>query len=212
MAQNFLVCDREQELLLSPSLRDWLGEDHLAWLVLDVVETIDLTAFYGAYRRDGHGRAAHDPAMTVALLLYSYAVGERSSRVIKRRCVEDVPSRVICAHRIPDHSTIARFRVRHQEALAATFSQILGICAKAGLVSVGLVALDGTSISGNAAGSVTRSYTNITKEVDRILAEAAAVDAAEDRQFGELRGDELPVEMRDRHSRLERLKRCQEEL
>jgi transposase len=212
MAQNFLACDREQELLLPPSLRDWLGEDHLVWLVLDVVETIDLDAFYGVYRQDGHGRAAHDPAMMVALLLYSYALGERSSRTIERRCSEDVASRVICANRVPDHTTIARFRVRHQEALAATFSQILGLCAKAGLVSVGVVALDGTAISGNAAAEATRSYVQIGKEVERILGEAAAVDAAEDERFGDARGDELPPELRDRRSRLERLRRCREEL
>ena len=86
MAQNFLACDREQELLLPPSLREWLDEDHLAWLVIDVVSEIDLGEFYGAYRADGHGRAAHDPAMMVALLLYSYAIGVRSSRAIERRC------------------------------------------------------------------------------------------------------------------------------
>lgn len=212
MAQNFLSCEREQELLLPPSLRDWLGEDHLVWMVLDVVETIDLAGFYGAYRADGHGRAAHDPAMMVALLLYSYALGIRSSRAIERRCADDVPSRVICANRVPDHTTIARFRARHEEALAGTFSQILELCAKAGLVSVGVVALDGTSISGNACGAATRSYEQIRKEVDQILGEAAAVDAAEDQQFGEDRGDELPRELTDRRSRLERLKRCKEEL
>ncbi len=90
MPQNFLACDREQELLLPPSLREWLPEDHLAWFVIDAVARVDLAAFYAAYRADGHGRAAHDPAMMVALLLYCYAVGERSSRRIERRCVEDV--------------------------------------------------------------------------------------------------------------------------
>src|SRR5687767_3631300 len=110
MPQNFLACDREQELLLPPSLREWLPEDHLAWFVIDSVARVDLAAFYADYRADGHGRAAHDPAMMVALLLYCYAVGERSSRRIERRCVEDVASRVICANQRPDHTTIARFR------------------------------------------------------------------------------------------------------
>jgi transposase len=212
MAQNFLSCDREQELLLPPSLRDWVGEDHLVWLVLDVVETIDLGAFYGAYRDDGHGRAAHDPAMMVALLLYSYAMGQRSSRAIERRCGEDVPSRVICANRVPDHTTIARFRARHEQALATTFTQILGLCAKAGLVSAGVVALDGTAVSGDSSAEATRSYASIRQEVDRMLGEAAAVDAAEDEQFDQARGDELPDGLRDRRLRLERLKRCLEEL
>ena len=156
-AQNFLPCDREQELLLPPSLRDWLAEDHVAWFVLDAVETMDLTEFYAAYRADGHGRAAFDPAMMVALLLYCYAVGERSSRAIERRCREDVPFRVICANRVPDHTTIARFRARHEAALGRTFAQVLGMCAPGGLVSVGVVALDGTAIGGNASPEATRA-------------------------------------------------------
>ena len=119
MPQNFLACDREQELLLPPSLREWLREDHLAWFVIDAVAEMDLTAFLAAYRADGWGRAAHDPAMMVALLLYAYAVGERSSRGIERRCVEDVGTRVICANQRPDHTTIARFGQRHETALAA---------------------------------------------------------------------------------------------
>jgi transposase len=104
MAQNFLACDRDQELLLPPSLREWLPERHLAWFVIDAVAALDLSAFYAPYRDNGQGRAAHDPAMMVALLLYSYAVGERSSRRIERRCVEDVATRVICANQAPDHT------------------------------------------------------------------------------------------------------------
>src|SRR5580693_4844361 len=117
MGQNFLSCDWEQDLLLPPSLRDWVGEDHVVWFVLDAVQTMDLSEFYAAYRADVHGRAAHDPAMMVGLLLYSYSCGEWSSRAIERRCREDVPTRVVCANRVPDHTTIARFRVRHEAAL-----------------------------------------------------------------------------------------------
>jgi transposase len=212
MPQNFLPCDREQELLLPPSLRDWLGEDHVAWFVLDAVETMDLSGFYAAYREDGHGRAAHDPAMMVALLLYSYAVGVRSSRAIERRCREDVPTRVICANRVPDHTTIARFRARHEAALSWAFTQILGLCARAGLVSVGVVALDGTSIAADASLAATRTHESIREEVERMLGEASAVDAAEDEQYGDARGDELPAELADRRSRLERLQQCREEL
>jgi transposase len=141
MAQNFVACDRERELLLPPSLREWLPEGHLAWFVIDAVAQLDLAAFYAAYRADGHGRAAHDPAMMVALLLYAYAVGERSSRRIERRCVEDVATRVICANQAPDHTTIARFRQRHETALAGLFGDVLALCAEAGLVSVGLIAI-----------------------------------------------------------------------
>lgn len=212
MPQNFLSCDREQELLLPPSLREWLGDDHVVWCVLDAVETFDLGAFYRSYRADGHGRAAHDPAMMVALLLYSYAVGQRSSRAIERRCLEDVPTRVICANRAPDHTTISRFRARHQTALAETFTQILGLCARAGLVSVGVVALDGTAIGADASREATRTHESISQEVERMLGEAAAVDAEEDERLGDARGDELPADLVDRRSRLERLRRCRAEL
>lgn len=212
MPQNFLGCDREQALLLPPSLREWLGEEHLVWLVLDVVDGIDLGEFYAAYRADGHGRAAHDPAMMVALLLYSYALGQRSSRAIERRCREDVPTRVICANQAPDHTTIARFRARHQDALARTFTQVLALCARVGLVSVGVVAVDGTAIAANASREATRSYTAIRDEVDRMLQEAGEVDEAEDAEHGAARGDELPAELADRRSRLARLRRCREEL
>jgi transposase len=212
VAHNFLPCDREQELLLPPSLREWLPEDHLVWFVVDAVDELDLSAFYGAYREDGWGRAAFEPAMMVALLLYAYAVGERSSRGIERRCREDVAFRVITANRIPDHATIARFRARHEQALAATFTQVLALCAEAGLVSVGVVALDGSLMAGNASPGATRSYASIREEVKRMLAEAAQADAAEDERLGDARGDELPAELVDPRSRRERLRRCKEQL
>jgi transposase len=126
MPQNFLVCDREQVFLLPPDPRDWLPEGHLAWFVLASVQEMDLDAFYGSYREDGWGRAAFEPSMMVSLLLYAYARGERSSRGIERRCVEDVAYRVIAAQQKPDHATIARFRARHEDALAELFSSVLG--------------------------------------------------------------------------------------
>jgi transposase len=189
MAQNFLACDRDQVLLLAPSLRDWLPEDHFAWFVLDAVAAMDLSAFYAAYRHDGHGRAAFDPAMMVALLLYAYAKGQRSSRVIERECVEDIAYRVIAANQRPDHTTVARFRQRHQDALAGLFGEVLGLCAQAGLVQVGVIAIDGTKVHANASERATCEYEQIARE---ILAEADAVDREEDERFGERRGDELP--------------------
>jgi transposase len=212
VAPNFLLCDRDQEFLLPPSLREWLPEDHLAWFVLDAVDEMDVGAFYGAYREDGWGRAAFDPRMMVTLLLYSYAVGERSSRGIERRCREDVAFRVITANQVPDHATIARFRARHEQALANTFVQVLALCAKAGLVSVGVVALDGSLLAGNASPQASRSYASIREEVERMLAEAARADAEEDERFGDARGDELPAELVDPRSRRERLRRCKEQL
>jgi len=212
MPQNFIECDRDQELLLPPSMREWLPEDHLAWFVADAVQELDLASFYDAYRDDGWGRAAFEPQMMVALLLYAYAVGERSSRGIERRCREDVAFRVLAANQIPDHATIARFRVRHEQALADTFTQVLALCAKAGLVSVGVVALDGSLISANASPAATRAYPQIRAEVERMLEEAAATDQREDAALGEARGDELPEGLGDRRCRRERLRRCREEL
>jgi transposase len=157
MGQNFTACDRAQELLLPPSLREWLPEDHLAWFVLDAVAELDREPFYAAYRRDGWGAAVHDPRMMVALLVYAYAVGERSSRAIERRCREDVAFRVIGTNQIPDHATVARFRVRHEAALGGLFGQVLSLCADAGLVSVGVVAVDGSKFAATAERELARA-------------------------------------------------------
>jgi transposase len=200
MAQNFLSCDRDQELLLAPNIRDWLPEDHLAWFVIASVEALDLSAFYGSYRSDGHGAAAHDPQMMVALALYAYATGERSSRRIERRCREDVAYRVISADRVPDHATIARFRARHEDAIAALFGQVLGLCVEAGIASAAVVAVDGTKIAADASGRQTRDHEEIAREV---LAEAGRIDEAEDELYGSRRGDELPEELRTRRGRQE---------
>src|SRR5512132_1807209 len=192
MTQSFLACDRDQALLLPPSLREWLPEGHLAWFVIDAVAALDLSSFYVVYRDNGQGRAAHDPAVMVALLLYSYAIGERSSRRIERRCIEDVATRVICANQRPDHTTVARFRQRHETALAGLFGEVLALCAEAGLVRVGVIAVDGTKVHANASERATRNYEEIARE---ILEDAAAVDAEEDERFGDARGDELPSEL-----------------
>src|SRR4051812_33702761 len=147
---------------------------------------------------DGHGRAAHDPGMMVALLLYCYAIGERSSRRVERRCVEDVATRVICANQAPDHTTIARFRQRHERALGELFGEVLALCAESGLVRVGMIAVDGTKLAANAAVQATRDYEQIARE---ILAAADAVGAEEDERFGAARGDELPAELQTARGR-----------
>jgi transposase len=207
MSQNFVAVDREQGFLLPPDVREWLPEGHLAWLVLDAVAEMDLAVFYAAYRRDGWGRPAYDPAMMVALLLYSYARAERSSRGIERRCGEDVAYRVISANRVPDHSTLARFRRDHERALAGLFTEVLVLCAKAGLVNVGLIAVDGTKVHANASDRSNLGYEQIARE---ILAEAEETDREEDERYGEQRGDELPPEFRvsgDRRKRLQEARR-----
>jgi transposase len=204
MSQNFLPCDRDQQMLLPADLREWLADDHLAWFVLDAVEEMNLEQFFAGYRADGWGRAAHDPEMMVALLLYAYAVGERSSRKIEKRCAEDIAFRVIAANQAPDHTTIARFRARHADQLAELFSEVLTLCARADLVSVGTLALDGTRIAADAADRANRTYEQLARE---ILEEAAEVDAAEDERFGERRGDELPGDRQSRRERLREAKR-----
>jgi transposase len=209
VGQNFLPCDREQELLLPPSLSEWLADDHLAWFVLDAVAALDLDAFYASYRRDGWGAAAHDPEMMVALLVYAYAIGERSSRAIERRCREDVAFRVITANQVPDHATVARFRVRHEIALGELFGQVLGLCAEAGLVSVGVIALDGSKIAASASDRAVRSYDQIAAE---IVEEAGQIDAAEDDIHGPCRGDELPGHLAKREGRRAWLREAKQRL
>jgi transposase len=213
MGYNFLPCEREQLYLLPPALQDWLPEGDLTWFLLDAVAQMNLTAITRTYRADGWGQAAYEPAMMVALLLYAYCLGERSSRRIERLCQRDLAFRVITANQGPDHTTIARFRQTHETELATLFTQVLRLCAEAGLLKVGIVALDGTKIKANAALASNRTVETITAEVSRMLTEAQATDAAEDRQYGaELRGDELPEGLRDRQSRLARLQACQERL
>jgi transposase len=209
MPQNFIECGREQGFLMPPSLLEWVPEDHLVWTIVDAVEEMDLSGFYADYRADGHGRPAYDPRMMVALLLYAYARGNRSSRGIERACVEDVAYRVICSNLVPDHSTIAEFRVRHEDALAELFTGVLGLCRRAGLVSVGVVAIDGTKVQANAARRANLGYERIAREM---LDEAAEIDRREDELYGEARGDELPEHLRTSRGRRAALREAKEEL
>src|SRR5215210_3842322 len=209
MPQNFLGCDREQSFLMPPDPRDWLPEGHLAWFILETVRELDLAPFYASYRQDGWGRAAFEPEMMLSLLLYAYARGERSSRGIERRCVEDVAYRVIAAQQAPDHATIARFRVRHEESLADLFTEVLSLCKEAGLVKVGLIAIDGTKVHANASHHSNLDYAQLARE---ILKEAAAVDAAEDELYGDARGDELPERLRTSEGRRAALQEAKRKL
>lgn len=209
MGQRFITADREQVFLMPPSVREWLPADHLAWFVLDAVEQFELDAFYAGYRADGHGRPAFDPALMVALTLYAYCVGVRSSRGIERRCREDVAFRVIAGNLAPDHATIARFLVRHQDALAGLFGQVLAMCARAGLARAGTIAVDSTKIAANASGMANMDYERIAREIIR---EGIATDRAEDELYGQARGDELPPELADPKTRRQRLRAAKAEL
>jgi transposase len=212
MSYNLRMADREQVYLMPPSMIDWLPDDHLAYFVIDVVDELDLAAFYGAYREDGRGGAVYDPALMLAIVFYAYAVGERSSRRIEARLRDDVGFRVIAANTAPDHATIARFRNRHQDAIAALFAQVLGLCVREGLVETKVVAIDGTKMAADAS-----EFSNKTARqlAEQILAEADATDRAEDEAYGDRRGDELPAHMApgpDRKARIkEALRQLQED-
>src|ERR671931_139392 len=209
MAQNFIEGCRRQGFLLPPDVREWLPADHLAWFVIDAVAEMDLSAFYAAYRADGHGRAAYEPSMMVALVLYAFATRQRSSRAIECHCRQDVAYRVITGNLVPDHATIARFICRHERALGDLFAEVLMLCDRAGLVKPGVVSIDGTRIAGNASPEVNHTFDQIARE---ILAEAKATDEAEDELYGEQRGDELPEQLHTPEGRREFFRQAREQL
>ena len=211
MGQNFLSCDREQVLLLAPDLGEWLPADHLARFVIATVDELDLEAVYGYYRQDGRGRPAHDPAMMVALVLYAYAVGVTTSRAIERRCVEDVAFRVISGNRQPDHATVARFLIRHRDAISDLFCEVLALCQRAGMLQVGTVAVDSTKLAANASAYENRTLDGLRAEAARIVDEAIESDRREDELYGDRRGDELPDELADPRTRQARIRELLEQ-
>jgi transposase len=193
-------------------LHDWVPEEDLSWFVVDVVEQMDLSAFYARYRTDGVGGKGYEPSMMVALLLYAYCLGERSSRKIEWFCQRDVGFKVVAANQVPDHTAICRFRQEHEEALKGLFTSGLELCKRAGLVKVGVVALDGTKIQANASLEANRTKKSIEAEVERMFAEAEERDRAEDSLYGEKRGDELPEGLSNRKERMDRLRACKTRL
>jgi len=221
MGKCFRCDDLNQILLLPPSLHDWLPEKHLARFVADVVESLDLSAFYRSYdEMDGRGQAAYHPVMMVRLLLYGYCIGVSSSRQIERKSYEDVAFRYLSADEHPDHSTLSEFRKRHLSALAGLFLQALQLCQKAGLVKLGHVAIDGTKLQANASKHKAMSYGRMSEaeqklqaEVEELLRRAEEADAAEDAKFGKgQRGDELPEELARRESRIKKIRAAKVEL
>jgi transposase len=201
---NFVSCDRDQQFLMPPSLDEWLPKDHLARFVVEIVDVLDLSGFYARRRADGWGRAAYEPKMMVALLIYAYATGTRSSRKIEARLIEDVAFRFIAANETPDHATVARFAKDHEDELAHLFDQVLRLAAEVGLVKVGLVALDSTRIKADASQGANHSMDWIRDEVDKILQEARAIDEEEDRRAGSS-DDRIPQELIEKDTRLARL-------
>jgi transposase len=221
MGKSFRADDLNQSLLFPPSLHDWLPDNHLARFLADVVSALDLEAIYSSYNeKDGRGLSAYAPAMMVRVLLYGYATGIYSSRKIQTKTYDDVAFRFLSADEHPDHSTLAEFRKRHLQALAGLFLQALQLCAKAGLVKLGHVAIDGTKIKANASKHKAMSYgrmgeteQRLKQEIEALLKQAEQTDAAEDALYGkDKRGDELPEELQRRESRLKKIRQAKAEL
>jgi transposase len=216
VAKRYLPVDRSQPFLLPPSVQEFIPEDDLAWFLIDAVAAMDTTAFHARSRLGGAGRAGYDPDMLLTLLIYAYCLGQRSSRRVEQLCVRDLGFRVVTGNRVVDHSTIAAFRADHEDAIKKLFTEVLLLCAKAGLRQVGVVAVDGTKIAASAGLGKTRErevlqreYEQLSTQVEQMLTEAAATDTHQDALFGpDNRGDELPAELRRRVDRLARLRQA----
>jgi transposase len=230
MARKFVRPDLDQPLLFPEDMRGWLAEDHLVHVVIEAAAGLDLSAFTAAYRNDGRGRPPIHPEIMAGLLLYAYCVGVRSSRKIEKACAEDVAFRVISRNLLPDHATIAEFRSRHRAAMGTVFTQVLALLAEAGMVRVGLIAVDGTKIGADASLAANKTEDKLTELLDAerelidlrrtqlaqiadgVIGEAERIDAAEDARFGDRRGDELPAQLARRADRADRLAAARDRL
>ena len=210
MSTTFRPYAPDQSLLLPPDVREWLPEGHLAHHVSDLVDGLDLTAFFAPYEGDGRRNAPYDPRMMVKVLLYAYATGMFSSRGIARALEEDVAFRVLAAGNFPQHRTLCEFRRRHLEDFQALFVEVVRLAQELGLARLGKLSVDGTKVRANASKRKAMSYDRMQEEERRLegeiaalLRQADATDETEDACLGaEVRGDELPAELRRREERL----------
>ena len=211
MAKGYRLVDRDQQFLLPPSMVDWLGEDHLVWFVIQAVQRLDTSRFHARARLGGVGRRSYDPDMVLTLFVYAMAHGESSSRRIERLCRTDVAFRIICAQDAPDHTVLARFRKNHEAALTDLLAESLVLAAELGMVSLGVVAFDGTKIAANASCYASRTERHLRRLAEQFVSTVAETDEAEDALFGgDNRGDELPEQVRDRSHRGERISQALE--
>src|SRR5712671_3730039 len=219
MAKTYKTYLPEQDLLLPPSLRDWLPENHLAYCVSDVVDQLELSAIESVYEEEDRGQPPYHPRMMTKILLYGYCVGVFSSRRIQKRLVEDVVFRVLAAGNQPDFRTISDFRKLHLKALEELFQQMLRLTLETGTMKLGRVALDGSKVKGNASKHKAMSYgrmeeteKRLREEVRKLLRQAAATDKEEDQRYGDRRGDELPEELQRRETRIARIREAKQAL
>ena len=219
--KSFRPWQPDQTTLLPPSPREWLAEDHQVYFLLDLVDELDLSEILiPAQAKDPRGEKGYDPRMLTLLLLYAYCVGTVSSRKIERACYEDLAFRVLTGNQQPDHSRISDFRRRNLDALKGLFVQILRLCQKAGMVSLGHVALDGTKVKANASKHkamsherMLRAEKQLAQEINALMRKAEILDAQEDRRYGKgNRGSDLPDELRRRQDRLERIRQARKEM
>lgn len=217
MGKSYRPYYPDEDLLLPPSLRDWLPENHLAYFVSDVVDNLDLSAMDAVYGNEKRGQPPYDPQMMTKVLVYGYCVGVFSSRRIERRLVEDIAFRVLAADNQPNFRTISDFRKIHLKTLEGLFEQVLKIALEAGAMKVGRVAVDGTKVKANASKHKAMSYDRmlgkekqLKAEVKQLLEQAEAADAEEDKRYGkDRRGDELPAELQRRETRIRKIKEAQ---
>lgn len=220
MPTTFRPYTPEQSLLLPPSPSDWLSEGHLAHFISDMIDQLDLSAFYGRYEGDGRRKQPYEPRMMLKVIVYSYMTGTFSSRKIARRIEEDIALRYLAAGNSPSHRTICDFRVDHLDAFSSLLVQIIRIAQEAGLVKLGRIAIDGSKVRANASKHKAMSYDRMKSEEEKlgkqiadILGQAAEEDAREDAEFGsDRRGDELPEELQRRESRLRKIREARARL
>ena len=213
MAYNFRHCNLNQMYLLPPDMGDWLPGNHFVWFIMEIVSSLDLSAFFRRYNPEGDGRPAYHPSMMTSLYFYSYCTGERSSRKIERLCMESVPFRIISGDQQPDHTTISRFRKKFAPELSALFLQVVNLCYESGLCNFKTVSVDGTKIQASASMAANRNESGLKKEIKKYFKEADEADAREDELYGPgRRGDELPPELSTRENRLRKIKEVQERL
>jgi transposase len=220
MGKSYRPYYPDEELLLPPSLRDWLPESHLAYFVSDVVDNLDLSAMDAVYGTEKRGQPPYDPLMMTKVLVYGYCIGVFSSRRIEKRLVEDIAFRVLAADNQPNFRTISDFWKIHLQTLSGLFEQVLKIALEAGVMKVGRVALDGTKVKANASKHKAMSHDRMVEkekqlkaEVQQLLEQAEAADAEEDARHGkDRRGDELPEELARRETRLKRIREAKRAL
>jgi transposase len=210
----------EQSFLLPPAPSDWLSEGHLAHFISDMIDQLDLKAFYARYEGDGRRKQPYEPRMMLKVIVYSYMTGTFSSRKMARRIEEDIAVRYLAAGNFPSHRTICDFRVAHLEAFSVLLLQIIRIAQEAGLVKLGRIAIDGSKVRASASKHKAMSYDRmkseeekLEKQIAAILGQAAEQDAREDAEYGpDHRGDELPEELQRRESRLQKIREARQRL